>query len=155
MASSLPISKVNLVAYFLATRLKKNGALPPYYPQFIDYDIYSDHPFNILASTKQLRGANDVDEGFFFSRLNKTTPNGTRINRCVKGHGTWLQKSKTHQVCIGKKNVVGMEKYFKFKPVDGGSGNGNEDEWTMHEYSLDGNNEMVLCHITKKPDFYR
>ncbi|KAH9624188.1 hypothetical protein KSS87_000554 [Heliosperma pusillum] len=149
-------TKPQLIGYFLATRLK-GEPLPPFYPQLIDYDVYTDHPYNILYSTKELRRVNDVDEGFFFSRLNK---NGKRIIRSIKGHGKWWEKSATHKVYDGNL-LIGIEKYFKFKPVAGAS-HGNEDEWKMHEYYLNGNNgddddderctEMVLCHITKKAD---
>ncbi|XP_074318290.1 NAC domain-containing protein 91-like [Silene latifolia] len=104
-------TKLQLVDYFL--RVKHSGQeLPECYPQFLDFDVYSNHPFNILNTTKERRGVNDVNEGFFFCQLNKLTPNGKRISRCIKGIGTWSEKSKTTDVCNGNNRVVGIEKYL-------------------------------------------
>ncbi|KAK9689133.1 hypothetical protein RND81_09G037300 [Saponaria officinalis] len=158
-------TKAQLVGYFLDRKLSGQPT-PTCYPQFLDFDVYGDHPSNVLANTMYLRGDGNggyggLDEGYFFSRLKKTTSDGKRITRFINGNGTWSEKSKTKKVYDETMSfAIGTDKYFKFKPIvvranNNNSNNNmeghNEEEWMMHEYShLGYETDIVLCHIIKK-----
>ena len=150
-------TKEQLVGYFL--RMKANGQpLPNLYPQLIEYNIYTNHPFNVLFLTKGSRSVNgDEDglkEGYFFTQRNKVSKGsveGVRKSRNIKGHGTWAEKAKTTPVNDKSGNKIGELKYYKFKPDPGFKNNElNEDEWCMHEYTLSGYEDYALAHITRK-----
>ncbi|KAK9689137.1 hypothetical protein RND81_09G037600 [Saponaria officinalis] len=160
-------TKTQLVGYFLDLKLSRQP-WPTCYPQFLDFDVYNDHPFNVLSNTMYFRGDGNgayggMDEGYFFSRLKKTTSDGKRITRFINGHGTWSEKSKTKKVYDETMSfAIGTDKYFKFKPIVVRANNNNnnsnnnmgghsEEEWMMHEYShLGYETDIVLCHIIKK-----
>ena len=148
-------TKEELVGYFL--RMKDSGQPLPInlYPQFIEYNIYTNHPFRILCDTLESRSVNGevngLEEGYFFTKPSKVSDNAKKNkSRCIKGHGTWQEKEATTPVLDFSGRRIGNLKYYKFKP-DSGSENDslNKDEWCMHEYSLvDKQDDYVLAHLS-------
>ncbi|XP_074293435.1 NAC domain-containing protein 18-like [Silene latifolia] len=150
--------KQELVNYYLYRKLH-GETLPTLRPRFIEANVYSDHPYNLLKSTRERREIKENEddiEAYFFTELKKSTKNGRRISRSVGQWGTWKEQNtkdvEAYDTCCNVMKVVGIYKYFKFMPASGSQIIEDNDgaEWQMHEYSMTNNRDMVLCHIVTK-----
>ncbi|KAJ4721112.1 putative NAC domain-containing protein [Melia azedarach] len=145
-------SDEELVEYYLYQKV--SGIPIP----FVDYvvkecDIYDDEPGKIWNSY----GGNllkDDEDLYFFTKLKKRTPKGSRIDRKVGlDGGAWQGEDAPTEIVSSKtQRLIGSKKRFRYEK-EGSDDNGC---WIMHEYtlhaSLMGKNQStncVLCRIRK------
>ncbi|KAJ4721108.1 putative NAC domain-containing protein [Melia azedarach] len=145
-------SDEELVDYYLYQKV--SGIPIP----FVDYvvkecDIYGDEPGKIWNSY----GGNllkDDEDLYFFTKLKKKTPKGSRIDRKVGlDGGAWQGEDAPTEIVSSKtQKLIGSKKRFRYEK-EGSDDNGC---WIMHEYtlhaSLMGKNQSmncVLCRIRK------
>lgn len=140
-----------LVGYYLINKILKKPVL---YDGLIikNCDIYGqEEPWDTWN-----RFEVDDDDGlYFFTRLKRKTPNGSRIDRKVGSHqstGTWHGENSGFQFQIkikvnGTKNacITACKKRFSYR-------NPKSDQhgrWIMNEYSCSLSDDIVVCHLRK------
>ncbi|XP_062007622.1 uncharacterized protein LOC133724787 [Rosa rugosa] len=113
-----------------------------------EFDLYGEtEPWNIWEAHG---GADLYDQDlFFFTKLKKVNPHGTRINRKI-GTGTWSEGEPSRPIFVGEKNKknktpIGRKRKFRYE-------NKLSDQhgcWYMEEYSLDGikSADYVICRL--------
>uniref|UniRef100_A0A0E0B4S1 NAC domain-containing protein n=1 Tax=Oryza glumipatula TaxID=40148 RepID=A0A0E0B4S1_9ORYZ len=121
-----------LVLYFLKRRIA-TGRPTPY---IADVDVYKSHPSH-LPERSALRTGDK--QWFFFSRMDRKYPNGTRASRTT-GEGYWKATGKDRSICNGggggaaSGRAVGSKKTLVYH--HGRAPRGERTDWVMHEYTL-------------------
>nr|XP_011466904.1 PREDICTED: uncharacterized protein LOC105352211 [Fragaria vesca subsp. vesca] len=111
-----------------------------------EVDLYGEtEPWRIWEAHG---GADLYDQDlFFFTKLKKVNPHGTRINRKI-GTGTWSEGEPSRPIFVGEKKnktPIGRKRKFRYE-------NKSSDHhgcWYMEEYSLDGikSADYVICRL--------
>ncbi|KAJ4706383.1 NAC domain-containing protein [Melia azedarach] len=119
-------------------------------------DLYGNQePWDIWNSY----GGNDLltgEELFFFTRLKKLTPNGSRYNRRIAS-GVWQGEDGAKEVKAlgGSEQILGFKKRFRYEDGNNSAQNGG---WIMHEFTINASllgqysekaMDYVLCRIKK------
>ncbi|XP_044473981.1 NAC domain-containing protein 41-like [Mangifera indica] len=117
--------------------------LPLYrYFNIKDCDLYgSQEPWEIWEFYK--RNSGDDEDLYFFTVLKKKSSNGKRICRRI-GSGSWMGEDAAKEIQTNGK-VIGSKKRYRYE----NKGSEHDGGWIMHEYSLSGHDEYVLCRIRK------
>ncbi|KAK9689140.1 hypothetical protein RND81_09G037900 [Saponaria officinalis] len=149
-------TKVELINYYLKRKINGEPFDHPSLPKIFEDDIYRAHPRDIIRFAKESTFQDGLDDGsmgpgvYFFTTLKSSTKKGKKNkSRHVANSGTWEQQSteivEVEDECGDKRSVIGVYKYFKFKPVVS-----TPDQWRMHEYSILEKSDRVLCQIVEK-----
>ncbi|XP_050381600.1 uncharacterized protein LOC126798631 [Argentina anserina] len=112
-----------------------------------EYDLYGEaEPWAIWEANG---GADLYDQDlFFFTKLKKVNPHGTRINRKI-GTGTWSEGEPSRPILVEEKNnkktSIGRKRKFRYE----NKSSGQHGCWYMEEYSLEGirSAEYVICRL--------
>ncbi|XP_062199296.1 uncharacterized protein LOC133901807 [Phragmites australis] len=116
-----------LVLYFLKRRIA-SGRPTPY---VADVDVYKSHPSHLPERSALQTGDR---QWFFFSRLDRKYPNGSRASRTT-GDGYWKATGKDRFVCAGGGcRAVGNKKTLVYH--HGRAPRGERTDWVMHEYTI-------------------
>ncbi|KAL6844755.1 hypothetical protein ACP4OV_025414 [Aristida adscensionis] len=115
-----------LVLYFLKRRIACGRPSP-----FVaDVDVYKSHPSHLPRSALQTGDR----QWFFFSRLDRKYPNGSRASRTTAG-GYWKATGKDRAVAGGRGGrAVGSKKTLVYH--HGRAPHGARTDWVMHEYTI-------------------
>ncbi|KAI6674743.1 hypothetical protein NL676_002649 [Syzygium grande] len=126
-------SEDDLFFHYLTKKVEgQSEAIPPFMPEV---DIYGDEdPWEIFD-------ANAKESFYVFTRLKMIK---SRVKRTA-GSGTWSNGNK-REIVDDRGYTVGYNKLFTFKSSTGSEKTKN-GHWTMHEYSMKGQ-ELVVCAIT-------
>lgn len=116
-----------------------------------EFDLYGEtEPWKIWES---YGGADLYDQDlYFFTRLKKVNPHGTRINRKI-GTGTWSEGEPSRAIFVGEKTAtkkhktpIGRKRKFRYE----NKASEQHGCWYMEEYSLDDgikSAEYVICRL--------
>ncbi|OMO98673.1 No apical meristem (NAM) protein [Corchorus olitorius] len=131
--------KEEIFFYYLYPFINGNSILYA----FEEVDMYGENkePWNLF----KLNEDSPESESFWvFTRLRKKSE--FKIDR-IAGCGCWSNKDKRTDVRDSKGRLLGYEKYYIF--TNTGKKNNKDDhlKWMMHEYSVEGSNNLVFCEI--------
>ncbi|KAL6655316.1 hypothetical protein ACP70R_006142 [Stipagrostis hirtigluma subsp. patula] len=116
-----------LVLYFLKRRIA-SGRPTPY---VADVDVYRSHPSHLPERSALQTGDR---QWFFFSRLDRKYPNGSRASRTT-ADGYWKATGKDRLVSGGRGGrAVGNKKTLVYH--HGRAPHGERTDWVMHEYTI-------------------
>ncbi|XP_062193707.1 NAC domain-containing protein 16-like [Phragmites australis] len=114
-----------LVLYFLKRRIA-SGRPTPY---IADVDVYKSHPSHLPERSALQTGDR---QWFFFSRLDRKYPNGSRASRTT-GDGYWKATGKDRFV-LGGGRPVGSKKTLVYH--HGRAPRGERTDWVIYEYTI-------------------
>ncbi|KAJ0090695.1 hypothetical protein Patl1_13937 [Pistacia atlantica] len=133
---------VDLIAHYLH---KKVFGLPLSSDIVKDCDLYgSQEPWEIWKFYK----GEKAEDLYAFTPLKKTSSKGKRICRKV-GSGAWYGEDAAQE--IQDNRVIGYKKSFRYE----NKASEHDGEWIMHEYTLLGQDQFVLCRIRRNYQLIR